>query len=706
MKQFALTLCLFLFLGTSTIFSQTTHSTFLYFQSDEATLDAEDKTTISDLITDLEQHGDYHVSVIGHTDQDGSDAYNQELAKQRATTVSEYMIGLGYPEARMMKQWKGEQELVSADLTHDAKQQNRRVELRYSYQDFESVDDLTSHVSEDEPSQNYTIQNNSQIIDLDKGGSIYIPQDAFVHIDGSPITEKVQLEVIEAYRLTDIVANDLYTESKGELLETGGMLYINAMANGQQLELAENRSLEVIYPAQALEEGMELFYAEETEEGMTWVPDETPMRTTQVKNDPVFIDLSTIINHDFGSIEKPELTFEDMPNRPTMGNMPYPPSAKIYSGEKYEKLYANYEKNLEAWKTRKPIYEQKLAEWNSEVDRRLQKINDYKSSLLEMKYKVKLVNAIRGLERMQDRRAPLELIQNLFSFINQPMRINLDDRKIYTTAFKNHTRGLIAERSLEINHEGYLIYPKSNDNCMELRLKIFQAKKKASELAFLETGKINREDFGSYLTGISRLGWINCDRFRRGAMDLGTFTIAGVDTYTKHYLIYKNIRSVLGGKPTVDEVVFSNVAIDEPVKLVAIKLVDDKPYMAIKDMVIEGGETLVMDFFPCSLTQIREELNAIDPTVTDTPEETYDLSLKLFPNPTTDAFTALAQPANEVKSLAVYDLSGALIKSVDNVEEETDTENISIEEFDNGVYVVAATYDNGRVATERIVVQR
>ena len=691
-------------IGLSCLTAQNTQSTFIYFQSDESNLDQEDHHQLNGLLSELESHSTYQIDIIGHTDQDGSDGYNEQLADKRAQQTYDYLIGLGAPESVLSQKAMGERALVSSDLTKDAKQKNRRVELQYRFQDFETIDDLTQQISETEaPIQNFTVTEGNQLIDLEHGASIYVPKDAFVYADGSPVTGEVDIEVIEAYKMTDFMAHGLITQSHGEMLETGGMLYVNATAGGEPVQIAENRSIEIIYPVQQVEDGMELFYAEESEDGIVWTPTETELRTTQVKNDPIMIDLDEIANYDFGRVEKPILQFEDMPDRPTYGDMPFPPSAKLYSPERYKELYANYEKNLDTWHHRKPFYEEELRQWNKEVDHRLDEINDYRNTLLETKYKIKLITALKGLDKMKGRRAPAELIKRIFSFINKPMQINVDDRAMYLEAFGNHTRGLISERNLTINNLGYKVYPKNSEFYTDIRKLIFEAEKRVLEKRIAEGGTIDRKNFSSYIANISQLGWINCDRFLRSGKELTDITVERTPEGTKVYIIYKNIRSFLTKTSRSNEVTFKSSPIGEPAKLIAVKLMNGKPQMAVRDITIEADQYVSLDFFPAQLTDVRAELNAVDPILNNNrTQPSYDLSLKVFPNPTTEIFTADISPIDKLNELAIYDLSGQLMKTVDT---SNTRQGISVSDFSNGTYVVSAVFENGQRATERVVIQ-
>ena len=66
--------------------------------------------------------------VTGHTDSQGSDAYNSELTMRRAQAVEDYLIALGAPVGSIVSTGKGESELISGH--EDDHALNRRVEFR------------------------------------------------------------------------------------------------------------------------------------------------------------------------------------------------------------------------------------------------------------------------------------------------------------------------------------------------------------------------------------------------------------------------------------------------------------------------------------------------------------------------------------------------------------------------------------------------
>ncbi len=69
------------------------------------------------------------VKVIGHTDNRGSDHYNQVLSEDRAQSVAVYMEDGGVAPRRISTEGRGEHEPRATNETEAGRQLNRRVEL-------------------------------------------------------------------------------------------------------------------------------------------------------------------------------------------------------------------------------------------------------------------------------------------------------------------------------------------------------------------------------------------------------------------------------------------------------------------------------------------------------------------------------------------------------------------------------------------------
>ena len=69
------------------------------------------------------------IEVIGHTDNTGSAALNQDLSQRRAGAVASVLSGNGVPFARISIIGRGEDAPIASNLTDAGRAQNRRVEI-------------------------------------------------------------------------------------------------------------------------------------------------------------------------------------------------------------------------------------------------------------------------------------------------------------------------------------------------------------------------------------------------------------------------------------------------------------------------------------------------------------------------------------------------------------------------------------------------
>ncbi|MDZ4093966.1 MAG: OmpA family protein [Paracoccaceae bacterium] len=69
------------------------------------------------------------IEIVGHTDNSGSAAYNQDLSERRARAVAQVLRESGVPGGRIASYGRGEDQPVSSNLTQEGRAQNRRVEI-------------------------------------------------------------------------------------------------------------------------------------------------------------------------------------------------------------------------------------------------------------------------------------------------------------------------------------------------------------------------------------------------------------------------------------------------------------------------------------------------------------------------------------------------------------------------------------------------
>lgn len=115
--------------------------------------------------------------------------------------------------------------------------------------------------SHEVPTQTFTI-NAGQYNTLTgaKGTTLYIAANAFLKPNGDPVTGNISITLREVYGKKDMLLSGAPTLSNGNLLVSGGEIYINATQNGEQLTLQPG-SLTMITPPQAPSNGvMQLFF--------------------------------------------------------------------------------------------------------------------------------------------------------------------------------------------------------------------------------------------------------------------------------------------------------------------------------------------------------------------------------------------------------------------------------------------------------------
>jgi OmpA-OmpF porin, OOP family len=103
----------------------------IYFDYDQATIRAEYQLYLKELIRMVKSHSDLRIEITGHTDADGSDAYNLNLSKRRSEALLLFFTQNGLAKDRMVISFKGEREPVDKSQTNEGKQRNRRVDFKF-----------------------------------------------------------------------------------------------------------------------------------------------------------------------------------------------------------------------------------------------------------------------------------------------------------------------------------------------------------------------------------------------------------------------------------------------------------------------------------------------------------------------------------------------------------------------------------------------
>ncbi len=102
------------------------------FDSGAATLKPGAIDTITRLASFLEQYPEIRLIIEGHTDSQGSDAYNEDLSRRRGQAVATELVSRGVSSTRFEVLGRGEGFPVAENTSAAGRQQNRRVEIVFS----------------------------------------------------------------------------------------------------------------------------------------------------------------------------------------------------------------------------------------------------------------------------------------------------------------------------------------------------------------------------------------------------------------------------------------------------------------------------------------------------------------------------------------------------------------------------------------------
>ncbi|MGB5927912.1 MAG: OmpA family protein, partial [Cyclobacteriaceae bacterium] len=103
----------------------------IFFDFDKATLKPESYPELDRTAEVLKKTPSIKIEIAGHTDNIGSNAYNQSLSERRANSVRQYLINKGVEGSRLVAKGYGEgRPIASNDQEADGRELNRRVEMK------------------------------------------------------------------------------------------------------------------------------------------------------------------------------------------------------------------------------------------------------------------------------------------------------------------------------------------------------------------------------------------------------------------------------------------------------------------------------------------------------------------------------------------------------------------------------------------------
>lgn len=101
----------------------------IYFDFDKTTLKDESFPELNKVVDFLKQNPSVEIEISGHTDNKGSDQYNETLSQGRSESVVNYLISQGIDSFRLSAHGYGEAKPIDTNDSEDGRANNRRVEF-------------------------------------------------------------------------------------------------------------------------------------------------------------------------------------------------------------------------------------------------------------------------------------------------------------------------------------------------------------------------------------------------------------------------------------------------------------------------------------------------------------------------------------------------------------------------------------------------
>jgi len=101
----------------------------LLFEVDGFNIQTEGQKQLESIVVHLKDNPSLNISIYGHTDNVGSQVYNQELSKKRAKAVGLFLVDNGLSPFRIAWKGFGDMSPLAKNETKEGRDKNRRVEF-------------------------------------------------------------------------------------------------------------------------------------------------------------------------------------------------------------------------------------------------------------------------------------------------------------------------------------------------------------------------------------------------------------------------------------------------------------------------------------------------------------------------------------------------------------------------------------------------
>jgi len=568
--KWSISALIFLF-GITFLTAQNTFTESVYFDLDQHELAADAKSTLDQFVQDLQYLEGLEIILRANTDAQGSNFYNKKLGERRAHSVRQYLAKQKIASKTATVENFGEENPAYSNDEEGGRSKNRRVDIIVSTSSALTLDDLFEQWQQDQE-QFYTIDGSKDVRLIGENGTnIWIPSGSLVLEDGNQPIGKIKLSLKEAYDFSTMLMSNLSTNADDKLLETGGKIYLEAEANGQQLKIKKGETLTIALPSKEFKEDMQLFTGAIDPHGdvANW----------------------ELTDRSFESSMNEVLEMRPRPHRPMMLSRAHTEAGPPKPAKKQEPI--------EPTKPRKPSTDKQRFQPNF-----WQRLT-WKEEKIQTQEQLSYEKALKQYEEKKEKYAGRVLN--------------------YEKAMKDYEDYLqrLSDWKKEIKMRR-VTYEQVNKEAYEKQLKLYELAVEKWEEDRLEqltnlgnypiTGNQALKVVSGYFTSITSLGWINCDRFQNNpAEEKMQLAVDDLDeTEERIFVIFNETKSLLRTYKRGEQYLTNAIPKGESVTIIGLKFQDRKPMLAQLNTVSDPEMAYELDFKACTAKEMKAQLNTLN----------------------------------------------------------------------------------------------
>ena len=598
----------------------------IYFKLRQSNLNELHKKQLKKSIQEHDAGNIKEVTVLGYSDTVGSFSFNEKLSRKRAKNTAKFLISKGVSKDLIKTKWLGETNKFDANNV----EQNRCVEIVFksSSASYKPIPEFyeKSQVN----IQIFKIHSDRDTIIIGKQGTVInIPGGSFSSKNGKISNSTIDFQLKEVFLKSDMVLENLTTVSNDKILETQGMVYTNALFDGDTLRL--QKDIAIMTPTDTIRNDAQIFDGARDlhSDVMNWsISNNTVLRNFTINDitkcpiyfpgcggDGAFNDSFKRCDSLFREDYDKRLNCRKRALFDFMCGGVYPEYCKFFfcKIKKFFNGIKRKKENDKAVSKASKKLDEKLNELAKKVEENdgiigpddleilAKALKDKAESGEPLTEKEKNVLALTEAIQKED-----DLIRNGLVSLEQFASCNeLEDlmNKYGVKSIKELM--LIINRPL-LDEFGVTTMEALMDTLPKVNLEKIEVAYKGE--------KIGYEDYKFYVFNSSNLGWKNVDIFADiSEEDMISLKVSEAPSEQVDVkLVFVDREFVLPGKIVDDKhFYFSGIPKNESAWLVGVKYIDGKPLLALKN-ITTVEKVFDLEFKSMSLPDLKKALKVID----------------------------------------------------------------------------------------------